>query len=763
MLLAAACAKEPVVDEPEANKVPLDITIQTKAGGDGDGEDVIDVSSIRVVVFGEDTANSAQPLILNEFYPYGFDAQKPVGTGVQADYKVSVRPVLELDPDIDHYYVYVVLNEEGYTLSDGNTVSAALEGLTNLSSMTTCLATPAVYSKGIQEVPFCLMSGMQEIDFETPDKWNKDYPMPVTFDFSTTAADNKALKRNMAQITIGSITSVPNGGTDDANLPRLLVTAVELVNVPKDMTWSSAQGSSTTSGGKISLPIGEASETYGSDEDHKYYARNWNGSVYQNLGVTFTETDETDAKLYRTDQKDMTGWSFSGTPYTYTITDQGAAPTPVDRPYGYPVKYSDGKWHYIIVDNVTAGTNKDEILANDENKAKQAYRGKDNKEENIQKNLPFKPNGERVTASEVLAYEQYLKDLATYRTKVQDAYTKEDKNKPGAVQGLGLIAKNYGERNDNIIPTIVSDLEDMFSQDLTTGHDFWEQVKSYAEITAVSSYGTTYCSDESWEMNFNETYYVPENISSSFDAASTTCIHVRLALATPAIGAGSVALASLPSPDFNPTTDNTYAKFYLDNYWYSKVGDSFTEPHSQAYVLTEYGNQDQYKMSYNEYRNGKIDNLKDRKDFNMAILFKANGHIVNADDPTIDYPYYLAGDNIPIDNNFNVYVDGFYRKVTGCTGTSIINDKQAGATFTWGLGTATYKDFYIPVNNLYDETGAKVDNYSVVRNTKYSVDLTVTPTTYDDLTKASAEESGDDFGFGISATVKTEKLTDYED
>ncbi len=63
-------------------------------------------------------------------------------------------------------------------------------------------------------------------------------------------------------------------------------------------------------------------------------------------------------------------------------------------------------------------------------------------------------------------------------------------------------------------------------------------------------------------------------------------------------------------------------------------------------------------------------------------------------------------------------------------------------------------DFYIPVNNKAFDS-----DYSVRRNTKYTVNLSVTSDTYDALsTKACA-----DAPFSIVATVESEKMNEYED
>lgn len=640
ILLAAACAKEPDTVGPETHKVPLNITIETKAGGSGEDGDGLDVNSVRVAVFKKlGGAASSDLVVLNEFYPFGFDVDD---TNRADKDTVTVRPVLELDLNCDNYYVYVVLNEEGYTLKGGAVLSSSLGNLGNRDEMDDLLATPAIYpGAGVKEAPFCLMSASKVVSFGT----DKDRPVDVKFN----AADNKAVRRNMAQITVGSIKSdISDPSADrtfEVELPKIFVLSVDLVNVPSDMTWSDAEGGIT--GGTRTIPIGTKNA-------QGYYDRVWHGSVYRDVDVTVTKREETDAKYYRS----QWGWNF---------TQHQEQNNNIDK----------NGWSFIASSAAVF------------------------KDSNITKNDDLK----KVYAS--------------------------------AKNHRKAIDNNYAANNS--VGKLISDLNTLYN---SGDHDFEENLKTIITATGYAS-GTpssAYCSNETWSVSLDDSYYVPENISSS--AGSATCIKVRLAVASPSIGLTGVAASALPAPgDIAGTGTSSY---YLDNTYYEKDGSFNIQSFDLATTLSG-------KIYTTNYNNGKYEKPTETN-ANMPNLFEKFGHIVNADDEMIEYTT-----NEDKTNNYKVYIDGFYRLTQGLTGTTTVNQDQPGATFSWGIPTSgtNVKEFYIPVNNNLDGT------YDIKRNTRYTVNLTVTKNTYDAATKASG--SGDDFGFGISAEVTTERLTENED
>lgn len=671
LLLAAACAKEPAEQEQEAKKVPLNITITTKAGGNGSGDEATyDVNSIRVAVFKKlGGAASSDLVVVNEYYPNGFDI---IGSenGKTDNYTVAVRPVLELDQNTDDYYVYVVLNESGYILKGGDDLPTKLNALADRSEMDALLATPAVYSTGVTEAPYCLMSASKAIHFaDTPGA--KDRPMDVKFNATsgpvpTGSSDpvDESLRRNMAQITVEGIESIAtDGATYAAELPKIFVLDVKLVNVPADMTWSAAPGSTSTNTDNVTLPIGEANAK-------GYYDRNWDGSVYKDVDVTVTRREDTDARYYRS----TWGWD-------YTKHEQAKN---LDK-YG---------WTFDASDAVT----------------------------------------------------------------FNDPEASKDKELKGVYASAKnhLVAIDEKWQSGNSVDNMITDLTTLFSAPATS--DFWENsVKTTNTVTGYYS-STNYaetCSADTWSVNLGDSYYVPENISTDFDAAATTCIKVTLGVADPKINLTGVSATDLPAPGTISGTGTS--SFYLENTYLEKNGTAVTQAFNLG--LANFGVSDKTKIGQTQ-RDGK-GNLIGPKNFDLKMgnLFQVLGHIVNADDEMIEYTA-----NEDKTNNYKVYVDGFYRETTGLVGRTSVN--QNFGSFNWNIpaitSTTGVKEFYIPVNNNLDIDGDSTgDGYSIVRNTKYTVKLYVGENTYDAVTKGSASE--DDFGFGVTATVTTEKLTENED
>lgn len=762
LLLAASCVKEPVEQEPQTKQVPLNITITTKAD-DGSTPGKFDVNTVRVLVFkNADPLNPTHDkttdlMVVNEYYPFGFNMSQTTPGG---PFTVEVTPTLELDLGCDDYFVYVVLNEDGYTLKGNKVLSSELGNLADRKEMEDLLATPAVYdSKGIKEAPYCLMSSWKTIHFDA----DKDRPMDVKFNVTTPKTDGHAAIRNMAQITVGSIESmsaVGTGSTVNAELPKIFVLSVELVNVPKDMTWSDADGSISTSG-KTSLPIGQANAS-------GYYSRDWGGYLYRNYDVEMAEIDEpSEARIYRTNKAGNDGWG-TGTPYLYTMP---TPPTVVAMPTGFPQK--NGNKYTYYVRKKDGENEKKEAKNTDFDTVYQLYLA----------NLPYwandkgevpKQNYVRVTTAEAEAYKDYLEAVEEYKTNYgADPSTYPYQSYTDANAAISLVSTPS--------TSVKTALDGLFAN---ADEDFWENTKTNTTISEVSgtqSNDTTYCSPQTWSIDLDETYYVPENISAGFDTSYTTCIKVKLVLAKPSIELKSgYSLDQIPSPSGELIGGTS--SYWLTNSFFAKSGGNYNKYTEEEFNIEETSghiigtNTTTSKLHINHYdKNNKIDgykhkngNANDKVDtenlnennilnYSLDYFFKEYGHIVNPSTGT-EYEQGLTGNNRPEDNNFNVYIDfeNFYRRVDGLTGVSSITQSADCVDFDWGINPANAKEFYIPVNNNIDGDGS----YSIVRNTKYTVNLTVAQQTYQ-ATKASDAE--DDFGYGIIATVTTEKMNDYED
>lgn len=760
--LLASCNVE-TLDEPqsEAVKVPLNITIQTKAGGSGDGGSAQDIKSIRVVVFANSGDASTDLVKLNEYYSFGF------GVEDQEDhrYTVTVKPTLELDLNTNLYYVYAILNEEGYTLTDSKVLSNELDEVANRSGMITLLGTKATYpTDGVKVAPYCLMSACKTVDFSA----GRDLPIEVHFGmYEADAANPSPIDRTMAQITVESIKSNANA-TNAAELSKVFVLDVDLVNVPSGIAWGvDASGNllpGSTTGGTdaTSLPIGSAFDP--EDGTTPYYKRIWDGNVYKQVDVNVNCTQRTTANYYRTTASDKTGWGFYDPELTTPIekwvyAGTGTLPTPVPpKPYGFPTLKSDGnKYVYWIWNNKKSQNEKKE----------KGVGGNGLYDSYIEyvANLPHDPaTGEVVSATEALAYYTYY---STNKTAIDSYYSGRTTALNSAITGLATIDKHQNDpnkSNNSVRKLLNTDLPAIFAKETyyATNKYTIASVKSAQPTTYVS-----YCTGEPWTVNLGDSYYVPENISATYDQNTTTCIKVTLAVAAPNIVLSTTAdVTKLPVPEnVQEVVGTTSYTYWFDNYYYASAADYANG------VLTKQSDSFNLARTANGEPKIKVTNFKDdgtfkevaNKDFSVIELFKQNGRVVDADDETV------PADSTS-NNRFVDYIPGenFWRTGTGLTGTVTVDAEQEGATFSWNIpaadNTATtdfdeVKVFYIPVNNKQFNS-----DYSVRRNTKYTVKLTVGDNTYDGFTKASGPEdiANGVAGLSITADVTAETLIEDE-
>lgn len=193
-----------------------------------------------------------------------------------------------------------------------------------------------------------------------------------------------------------------------------------------------------------------------------------------------------------------------------------------------------------------------------------------------------------------------------------------------------------------------------------------------------------------WNIDFNRSYYIPENISSETEDA--TCICVRAAIADPGLSESQIDDRASWSSDNITLGSNIFPLSW-------PAGDA--QKVLQAIPVST-----------------EVYNYKDNK-----------GN---------DKTGYLA------------YFEGFNEEraapsisISGATGDNICMNP-----------TSHIFEFLIPINNhVFD------GDYSVRRNTKYTVMLHVAQSTFETLlTKAGAKS-----GISISATVTSEKAEDYED
>lgn len=773
--LLVSCAKEVEQDLPSDNVyVPLNITIQTKAGGSGSGTDH-DINSIRIVAF-KNTGTPANDLVvLNEYYGFGFGVEDQ---GTEGRYTVSVKPTLELDVNTDFYYVYAVLNEDDYRVvlsgTDTTTVKSNLESLSSRAEMVNLLNTPAVYpEEGVKDAPICLMSGCKELDFSAAGA--KDRPMDVHFGLYGEDSTNPApLDRTMAQITVESIQSVestPNA-SDMALLPKIFVLDVQLVNVPKGIAWGSEGG---VTGGKIELPIGKATAadtvkvSGGSDVITNYYPRVWDGYVYKDVEVIESVEQRMTANYYRTAATGYSAWGFyddrdGATPitkYTYECTEtEPTAPSPVvTKPFGFPTLSGDGKkWQYTISKfkngDFDGNDNKGEAKLQDYGNDKMAayavaYADYLAHLPNDEDNGGTKQNPIFVTAEAAAAYhaywplkEQYDIAKAAYDAAAAGVYT-------AAETGRKSIDVQYAAGNS--VDDLLADLEAIFQRKTYYSTD------KYTLTGLGSNHSAEYCTPDRWKINLGDSYYVPENIQTS--STNATCVKVTLALAAPTIDISNVPLAKLPEAD--DATGGTYT-YYFDHYYQTKQDKNNPSVLTKqtlelAYTGNVGDNAHKIKKTKTNNKGEYID--PDNVNFSIATLFELDGHIVDADDETIECTAATTN------NRYHVYIDGesFWRTGTGLTAMTTVDQNQNGAVFNWNIPTSgTYvKEFLIPVNNAQFDS-----DYSIRRNTKYTVKLQVGATTLSRMSAPAADGSirkPSAPELSISASVTTETMTENED
>lgn len=349
------------------------------------------------------------------------------------------------------------------------------------------------------------------------------------------------------------------------------------------------------------------------------------------------------------------------------------------------------------------------------------------------KDKKYKPDGENspLYQEDLAAYNEYLRlkgihdAWVTANTEYQNALAQAIVAKKAsytyAVAGKNKIDHKY--ENSNSVVALVNSMSGQFTDDLVTNTQFVNNrivtTGAASDVTASSDY---------WTVKIDEGYYVPENIAASATAA--TKIRVRVAVAHPTLSATSIELADLP---------DTPSAFM------SEPTSGFT------YTL------DGYDLTANKINYLKADGTYEKdKDKWVPQVFLDNAHVVYFDDLEYEVVKPEGANNDWYDdhNGFKTYVDGFGSIVSG-NGYVQITDKTNNAGFSWGLpedltDAANYVDLTIPVG----------DDFCVRRNTRYIITLHMDNSSWSNNglnTKSSA-----DSGFGITATVKTEKISEDE-
>lgn len=237
------------------------------------------------------------------------------------------------------------------------------------------------------------------------------------------------------------------------------------------------------------------------------------------------------------------------------------------------------------------------------------------------------------------------------------------------------------------------------------------------EVASLDSQGASSPSDGYWNVSLGQSFYIPENIAS--ETGNETFVKVILAISNPQLDLSSMTAGDYPVPTSINEEDSELTWAYCINGY--NIADASS------------------KIIYG----GK------EKDKWIKQAFIDNGHVL-ASDASCTQGAEVWGKNGS--KYYLAYVDGFSRRATG-TADVVVDNTTAGIGLDWNVPTSgdNVYEFRIPVNNK-----AFDGDYSVRRNTKYSVTLHVTNETT--FTKA-----GSGAGLGISATVTTEKMNENED
>lgn len=339
-------------------------------------------------------------------------------------------------------------------------------------------------------------------------------------------------------------------------------------------------------------------------------------------------------------------------------------------------------------------------------------------------------------------------DAVVFHTTDKDV----KKGYEAATKGPGAIDNKYENKNDNSVKYLIENVfPDFFSNSSVISETFYSKTATELSELVIDP-GEV--SDEYWTVNLGNSYYVPENVTNNNNNA--TCIKVRMAVASPTLQIPHIPdttfINKLPNPSVLLTeTGSTYC---ISNYDLKQ--DKFWVP--------------KFEKGQYVYKDGKLQYVQ-MKDW-VSNTFKEHGHIINASDHSIEYPTVKddATDAEKSVNNYHVYVEGFSKRTEG-TGevymsNALTDEERRLDSVIWNIpGTTTgiegasvpasCIELTIPVNSR--QFGG---DYSVRRNTRYTITLHVDQSTYGKLGTRSTAEGG---AIGITATVKTETINDYED
>ena len=249
-----------------------------------------------------------------------------------------------------------------------------------------------------------------------------------------------------------------------------------------------------------------------------------------------------------------------------------------------------------------------------------------------------------------------------------------------------------------------------------TAPAFWS-----SSIVSIPT-GTLTVNDKYWTVPVGKTLYVPENVTT--DKSSATMIHVKAALGSPKIDVAGVD-------------------------WSTAYTGSWGTP----LYLAGMDERELYSISDLAVSLGITQNNKQEEWYKNYASQNASTDVVVTEynpDGTVKKAMYYP------------YLDAFKRLSKSAANASV-SSSTAGAVGGWdAITTSEYiHDFYIPVNNQDFDS-----DYSVRRNTKYTVTLHLGQAAYNHMTTPSSSAPmgtrtvvvSDDCG--LTATVTAESIDD---
>ena len=318
------------------NSTPITVV---RATGTSANESIT-LNSLRVLVF-SDREDDRGDIITNRYFAISnTQISRDATTGSwMVDFSnilVPTRP----GPSI----VYVVLNEDVGVVS-GQSLTAALEGISNIGEMHTLVNTPLGYTPirvtyntetGLPVEPPFIMVTYDNFDIE-PNR-HADNPFMADLRGPSDSSNGFAMDRTMAKVTIENVTNRSMDGTpvlDDQKLATsyVFINKMGLINVTKQYMWSPNRfpvEDPLTPDNPYPAPIpsydtnlGYHTIDFGLENAELFYERTWDGSISAHITANVTWRQYGTGNIYKVSNSAGVNSYGTGNPYPF---DYGTTP-----------------------------------------------------------------------------------------------------------------------------------------------------------------------------------------------------------------------------------------------------------------------------------------------------------------------------------------------------------------------------------------------------------------------------------------------------